>query len=490
MLLSLSCCDNTAEEQTTFPEEDEAEVIPGGSLSVPFSEDDSLNPFFCETLHNSSLTSLTYRFLYTLDTSFTPVRDIALSESASGQILKVTINPDLVFSDGSPLTAEDVKYSFDCAAASKRYAPALSGIDSCYAEDEKCVVFELEYPDVNVLSSLIFPIVKKGTAATSYDRPVGNGFYQFYEDGIRLSLKANLRYSGTLPEIGTVRLTDISSNTAPHNLVSTKELDFYYSDLSDADVSGVNCSSTGVYLNNLVFMGVNHYNVNLILASFRRALSYAIDRQALAESAFMGWARAAAVPFNTSWSGYASSHFASAASFTADGAKTAELLSAFGFGEGGHPLDLVLLCNEGNAFIRNAANEIAAALKPYNVNITVQLLSSGDLKKAVEAGLYDLYIAEIKLPANMNLEEFFTYGGKAAYGIDFSYLSCDEAYFSYRSGEITIDDFLEAFSNDMPFIPLAYRNGRFLYTRDVISELYCSEGFFYSNIDKLVVTGR
>lgn len=489
-MLSFFGCKESGDEITTLPEEEDEAVIPGGSLSVPYIESDSLNPYFTETLHNSTLTSLIYRSLYTLDTAFMPKGDIAVTESISGKILKVIINPDLVFSDGSALTSEDVKYSFDCAKASPRFSSSLSGISSCSTEDNKTVVFELSSVNAYAVSLLTFPIVKSGTAETKDMRPVGSGFYQFSEDGIRLTLKANLRYSGTLPEIGTIRLTDVSRNTNPANLVATNELDFYYSDLSDADVSGVNCSSTGVYLNNLVYMGVNHANVNLVLASFRQALSYGIDRQKIAESAFMGYARGAAVPVNTSWGEFSSSLSVSSISLSADGTKTQELLSARGFGEGGHPLELTLLCNEGNAFIRNAANEIATALAPYNVNITIQLLSSKDLEKAVKAGLYDLYIAEIKLPADMDLSEFFTYGGNAAYGIDFSYITCDEAYFRYRAGEISLDDFISAFYADMPFIPLAYRNGRFLYTRDVVSELYCAENFFFTDINKLVFTER
>ncbi len=489
-ILSLTGCADAGNEETTLPPEEETLAIPGGSLSVPYIASDSLNPFFAQTLPNSTLTSLIYRYLYTLDTAFTPVRDIAVTENISGKNVRVFINPDLVFSDGSALTPEDVKYSFDCAKASSKYSASLGGVSSCKAEDEKSVVFDLEYEDVNVLSVLTFPIVKKGTAATKDMRPVGNGFYQFNEDGIRLTLKANLRYSGTLPSIGTVRLTDVSKNTSPANLVGTGELDFCYSDLADSDVSGVNCSATGVYLNNLVFMGVNHNNVNMVLSSFRRALSLAIDRQSIAENAFMGYGRGATVPVNTSWREYSSSLSAATLSLGADGAKTEELLAERGFGINGNTLELLLVCNEGNAFIRNAANEIAAALKDYNVNITIQLLSPDNLRSAVQAGEYDLYIAEIKIPANMDLSEFFSYGGSASYGIIPDNITCDEVYFSYRKGEKTLDEFISAFCADMPFIPLAYRNGRFLYTRDVISELSCPESFFFSGMDKLTFTGR
>lgn len=193
MVLSLFGCTDRGEEETSVPEEEDEPVIPGGSFSVPYIASDSLNPYFSETLYNCTLTTLIYRSLYTLDTAFMPQKDIAVTESISGKILKVFINPDLVFSDGSPVTAEDVAYSFSCAKSSDRYRTSLSGIASCYSEDEKTVVFELSRTDADVLNLLTFPVVKNGTAGTKDMYPVGNGFYQFSEDGIRLTLKANLR---------------------------------------------------------------------------------------------------------------------------------------------------------------------------------------------------------------------------------------------------------------------------------------------------------
>lgn len=480
----VSCKEEIVEETTAVYEEETEAVIPGGSLSVPYSSGDSLNPYYCDTVLNNALTSLIYRSLYRLDTSFTPVKDLAVSESITGLFLRVFIIPDLVFSDSGMLTADDIVYSFDCAKKSAVYGPVLDGITSCKAEDTYSVVFELQYEDVNVLNALTFPIVKNGTAGSADFLPIGNGFYQYNQDGIRLSLKANLQYAGSLPEIGTVRLTDVSSNPDPENLVPANEIDFYYSDLSDASATDINSSSTGIYLNNLVYMGINHGNVNLVLASFRQALSYAIDRQSLAENAFSGFARGAFVPFNTSWSGYASSLSAAGLSLSSDGTKTQELLSARGFGKDGNELSLTLICSESNAFIRNTANEIASALKPYNVNITVQFLSSENLKKTVESGAFDLYIAEIKLPATMELSQFFTVGGAASYGMIFDNLTADEAYFRYRKGEISLDDFIAYFNNDMPFIPLVYRNGRFLYTRKITSELKATENALFSEIYK------
>ncbi len=485
VLVSLSACGVYGTETTTVPQEQETTpTVPGGSLSVPYVSTDSLNPFYCTTVLNCALSSLVYRTLYRLDNSFMPVKDLAVSESISGLILKVFIERDLVFSDGGRLTSEDVKYSFDCAKKSDRYKALLSGIDSCETSGSDCAVFNLKYPDPNVLNALIFPIVKNSTSGSADFFPKGNGYYEYSQDGIRLTLKANLKYAGDLPAVGTVRLTDVKGNSSPENLIATNEIDFCYSELSSANVTDVNCSSMGIYLNNLVYLGVNHENVNLVLASFRQAISFALDRQAVAENAFRGYARAAAVPFNTSWDGYAKSLTASSISFAAQPEKTQALLAEHGFGAEGNSMDLLLVCNESNGFIRNTAAAVVSALAPFNINVTVSYMNSEDLKKTVEAGLYDLYIGEIKIPATMNISALMSPSGGAAYGINYDYLTCDEQYERYINGEITLDDFIAAFTADMPFIPLVYRNGRFLYTRNVTSEVFACEGFLFSDISE------
>lgn len=484
MLLIFTSCGANQQEETTFSYAPiTEEQIPGGTLSVPYNSSDSLNPFSCTGVLNKAAMSLVFKGLYTLDTSFDAQRELAENESLTGLVLKVYLLPDIVFSDRSPLSAKDVVYSFNCAAASYVYSESLKGISSCNAEGDNCVVFELVSPDKNILNSLIFPIVKEGTADLYDSLPLGCGFYQYYDDGIRLSLKANLHCHESIPDIGRVALTDVRGNATPENLVATEEIDFCYSDLSDANIVGVNCSVTSCYLNNLVYMGVNQENVNLALASFRQALYYSINRKNIAENAFRGYARGATAPFNPSWSEYISSDSYSSQSLTGDIQKAQSLLEAREFGEGGNSLELLLVCNEGNAFIRNTATLIASDLSAVNVNITVQYLSSEELRKTVAAGEYDLYIAEMKIPANMDISEFFTPGSQASYGINFDNCSCDEAYSRFRAGEMDIDDFIAYFNGDMPFIPLVYRNSRFCYTRDVTSHISVTENSVFGDIN-------
>lgn len=473
--------ENGAEEETT------AEIpLPGGSISIPYTTGDSLNPFFMKTVLNSSLISLVYRSLYKINTSFMPENDLAASENLTGLTLKVYLADDLFFSDGTALTAADVVYSFEKAKDSYLYENTLSNIVSCKEGEGNSIIFTLSQADVNALSSLIFPVVRQNTAETEDLLPTGNGCYQFSQDGIRLTLKANLKASGEIPHVGTVRLTDVKGNTTPENLVSTGEIDFYYSDLSDSDITGVNSLVTNVYLNSLVYLGVNHDNVNLVLASFRQAISCAINRPGIVENAYRGFARSTVSPFNISWKKYSSSPSAAAISLGEDNVKASSLLSARGFGANGQEMNFTLLCNEGSSFMRNTASLIAEALAEHNINITVKLLNSDSLREAVEAGNFDLYLAEIKVSPTMDLSQFFSAYGEASYGINFENCISDDAYADYVSGDGTIDEFIDAFSQEMPFIPILYRNGRLCYTRRLSSEVVAAEGNIFGNIPEWV----
>lgn len=483
-VLSFNACSSPDEEETSFAyPENPVERIPSGTLSIPYNSTDSMNPFYCTSVLNCAAVSLVYSSLFRLDSSFSPVRVLSQNESLSGLVLKVYLVPDVCFSDGSPLTSDDVVYSFEKAKASYVYGESLDFIENCYSEDALCVVFDLKYPDDSILNVLTFPIVKKSTADSPSSLPTGSGYYRFYDDGIRLSLQANLKYSGKLPDIGSVLLTDVKGNNTPETLVTTGSLDFCYSDLADANIVGVNCSTTSVYLNNLVYLGVNHENVNLALSSFRQALSYGINRQGIVDSAFMGYARSACVPFNTSWNKYMKSASYSSVSFTGNKELTKSLLSSYGFGENGTPLLLTLVCNESNSFMRSTAGYIADALKEFNINITVTYLSSEDLKNTVSRGEYDLYLGEVKIPSNMSLAEFFAPDGNCKLGMNLDNLTCDEAYFSYLEGNTTIDGFISSFNAEMPFIPIVYRNSRFCYTRNVTSQVVAAESSVFGDIN-------
>ena len=483
-ILLLAACGRgpDAVESTAAPEETTAAPLPAGIITAPYTELDSLNPFYTKTLLNASLISLVYESLFYLDVGFMPQPMIASGSSLSEATLRVTLENALVFSDASPLTAADVVYSFTLAKEAPLYRTALKGISACEAEGVYTVAFTLEQPDVNVLNVLTFPIVKEGTADDAEARPVGSGCYLYRQDETRSYLEYNLRHAGGIPEIGKVRLRGVNESSTLMHQLNTGSIDCFYTDMSDGIAKRSYSGATEIYLNNLVFLGVNHYSPLLGYADLRKAISLALSRQALAENAFVSHARAAVYPVNSSWDALAGLPEPQNAAFESNPNAADAILAKMNLGSDGEPLYYNLIVEDGNAFMQQAAALVRDQLALVNLNLTVNTLSHKEFAEALESGAYDFYLSEIKLTKNMDLTPFFSAGGAAAYGTDRETTEVDEIYAHYRSGETDLSRFLESFDAAMPFIPLVFRNGQFCYSRSVKSGVVATEERPFLNV--------
>ncbi|NLL19010.1 MAG: ABC transporter substrate-binding protein [Clostridia bacterium] len=130
--------------------------------------------------------------------------DLATGYSVSddGLTWTVDIRDDVLFSDGTPLTAEDVAYTFETAKASGSTID-LTYLDSAEAVDEYTVVFKLKHPQSTFISRLIqMGIVPKHAHGPDYGQaPIGSGPYQFvqWDKGQQLIVTANPHYYGEKP---------------------------------------------------------------------------------------------------------------------------------------------------------------------------------------------------------------------------------------------------------------------------------------------------
>jgi peptide/nickel transport system substrate-binding protein len=139
----------------------------------------------------------------------------ALAESAEasddGMEVTVTLKPDLKFDDGSPLTARDVKSTFDRALAtpSTRNDVAFDAIRSVAAQGDDTVVFKLRYeqPRFTTLLAGYQAAIVPRAAATDEDfftgAPVFAGPYKL-ESEVQtdtIELARNAEYTGPRPVV-------------------------------------------------------------------------------------------------------------------------------------------------------------------------------------------------------------------------------------------------------------------------------------------------
>ena len=480
VLIPATVCACRGEEDVPTQEAEPENTV---ELSVPYEPADGLNPFTITTETNSRLVSLMCRGLYYLDTAYTPQPDLAADSYLSGLSLEVVLGAEK-FSDGRFITAADVVYSFERAKNSPLYSGRLSGIDGCTEKNSSSVVFSLSVKNVNITASLTFPIVENGTADEESSRPVSCGYYR-YSAG---HLSVNPHCESVLPA-GRINLVDVTGEESQTALVDSGKLDFSFADMSGGESVQCASPSVSVYLNNLIYVGLNFNGPNMGSTSIRRAVALALDRRAIVETALQGAGRPASVPFNTSWSEFAALGAAGQGSDVTDRVTAVKLLSEFGIGERTgegetdvKKLKLTLIYPETNSVMFGIARLISDQLALVNADVTLTAVPSAQYIQTINDGGYDMYIGEINLPDNMDASALLSPYGAAAAGISYSSLSCDEYYTDYLQGDITLSEFTDCFMSEQPFIPIAFRNGKFFFSQRVSGVGSVTKSALYRNL--------
>lgn len=132
------------------------------------------------------------------------VNDLATAYSISedGKVWTFTLRDDIRFTDGQPLTAEDVVYTFETTAQSASTAD-LHIMKEVTAPQPYTVQFTLQQPQstfVNIVTRI--GIVPKHAHDKNYaTNPIGSGPYQFvqWDRGQQLIVTANPNYHGQKP---------------------------------------------------------------------------------------------------------------------------------------------------------------------------------------------------------------------------------------------------------------------------------------------------
>ena len=215
----------------------------------------------------------------------------------------VEIRDDVLFSDGEPLTAEDVVFTFQTAAKSASVID-LSNLESVEKRDDYNVIFTLKEPQSTFSSLLITTgIVPKHAYEEDYhDKPIGSGPYQLvqWDKGQQLIVEENPHYYAEKPYFKKLTFLFLSEDAA---FASAKAGEI---DVVSVPAAFANQSVPGMELKTLESVdnrGIMFPYVeaggetatgapigNDVTADkdIRKAINVAVDRQALAEGVLEG----------------------------------------------------------------------------------------------------------------------------------------------------------------------------------------------------------
>jgi peptide/nickel transport system substrate-binding protein len=239
-----------------------------------------------------------------------PVPEAAEScEFTNDTTYECTMREGLSFSDGSPLTAEDVAFSFtrNVEIADPNGASSLlANMRSAEATDERTVVFELKEPDATfpfVITAASFAIVPDEVYPEDKLQPsdevVGSGRYtvESYEPGQQTVLAANPEYDGEDPPENDQAIVQYYDKSSALKLaVEEGDVDIAYRSLSPTELEDLReadglevVEGQGTEIRYLVFnLDLQPGESDEEKLAIRRAVAYTIDREAIAENVYEG----------------------------------------------------------------------------------------------------------------------------------------------------------------------------------------------------------
>ncbi|MGI6679165.1 MAG: ABC transporter substrate-binding protein [Dehalobacterium sp.] len=168
---------------------------------------------------HGSITRILFSTLFKRDKELGWENDLATGYQVSDDKLTwtVTIRKDVLFTDGTPLKAEDVVYTYESAKEAGADID-LTMIESIKAIDESTVAFKLTRPYSPFVERLAYlGIVPKHAHNASFkDNPIGSGPYKFvqWDKGQQIIVEANENYYGEAPKIKKLTLVFMDMDTA------------------------------------------------------------------------------------------------------------------------------------------------------------------------------------------------------------------------------------------------------------------------------------
>lgn len=317
--------------------------------------------------------------------------DLALEYAASedGMLWTVKIRDDVKFTDGEPLTAEDVAFTYNTVKASSSVND-FTMLDYAEATEDTTVLFHMTRPfSIWPYTMAVVGIVPEHAYdSTSYgSNPIGSGRYVLkqWDKGQQVILKANPDYYGDAPLMKTVTIVFMEED-ATFLAAQAGEVDLAYTSAtySDQTVDGYSLAA---------YQSVDNRGFNLPAipeqttesgetigndltsdVQVRRAINIGVDRQEMIDHVLNGYGSPSySVCDQLPWY-----HPASEVTYDPDAAKA--LLEEAGWKTGedgirekdGVKAELTLLYATGDSVRQALAADFSDQLKELGISCTLE----------------------------------------------------------------------------------------------------------------------
>jgi len=373
----------------------------------------TMNPYTCTDFTNRALFSLLYQGLFTVDTNYNVSPMLCTSYRVSEDMRTYVFYVDgATFSDGTPLTIEDVYESLQAARTSKVYKGRFLHVRSLKLDETGGVIFQLDTAYENFPLLLDIPIVK--ASEIEADRPLGTGPYYMEQTnaGMRLRRRSNWWCN---PEMiitaSSISLVEAESVTQIRDAFEFENVGLVCANPGSETYADYRCDyelwdcENGIFL----YIGCNIDSDLFSKPKVRAALTYAIDRDALVEKYYRNFAHSATLPASP-LSPYYSKTLA--AKYTYDPDKFIQAITD-SYMNGS---TIRIMVNKNDTLRLRIAREIGKMMEACGLVVEMVEVTGNDYYYFLNIREFDIYVGQTRLSSNMDLSAFFAPNGALRHG--------------------------------------------------------------------------
>lgn len=268
-------------------------------VNLPMLKVKTLNPINSTDKDTYYISKLIFESLYVLDDHLVARPCLAQSQflNKATRELTITLKTDAYFSDGEPLTAQDVKFSIDSYRNTPKtiYANYVSQIKEVKLDRDDAYTFTIKYKELKDISleNLVFPIVSKkqyiqvAKSSKLWEEgiaPIGSGPYMVskYNDISEMILEPNDSYKKERPK-NSLHFSVLVSNEDIIPLLDVSTLSMA---ISEDMARKTAVSDKNIRLKNFIapeaeIVGFNLKSKFMQNKSMRKAIAYLIDAKTI-----------------------------------------------------------------------------------------------------------------------------------------------------------------------------------------------------------------
>jgi peptide/nickel transport system substrate-binding protein len=381
------------------------------------AEPNTLNPFRINLICEGEVMHLNYDYLVGVDAAtYQPKPELATSwsHSADGLTWTFKTREGVTWQDGQPFTAADVAFTFNYMIKNKltNYQMFMSGVKSVEAPDATTAVFHLAKPwalmtrmFVPIIPEHIWSKIPASAAGGNFlnKHPVGTGPFQVtsFTPGQTVEMTANKNYWRGAPKIDGIVFQSYQNANSMSDELKSGAIDVAWG-IPEAQFAQLK-STPGITAIDGLRKGFEELGFNTYDSSdskgnpvmrdwkFRQALNWAVDKQKILDTAWMGYGTAATSVIQP---GYFTSaldyHWEPSASeaYTFDLKKAGDMLTAAGYplkdgvrvDKSGKPIGaLRLVARANSAESQRAGKLLASWFSQLGLKIDYQVLDESAL---------------------------------------------------------------------------------------------------------------